>query len=132
MSELQPYSLDHVSRRIIQKFKPQDAVTLTASGGGTPSNTSATIKVQGASNIFLEAKHDYAESLSTNLDVLVYPSADGLDFSTSPIGALNLSGTGVLPLSITPGMHSVRVKVQNNDAVNGSKILTRLIVTHAS
>lgn len=115
------------SERSFEKIHtPQDQVSLTASGGGTPSDTSVEIDVHGAHHLGLQVIHNYAESQSTDLDVEVYGSMDGAVYDTEPYAKMNVGAGKVKTIPITPGPSRVKVKVANNDAGNATKVSTKL------
>jgi hypothetical protein len=105
-------------------YRPQDAVDLTASGGATPSNTSGEIRVEDAASLALTVKHNLAGSNSTNLDVYVYSSEDGVDFDTEPYVSLNVGAQQRKTIPITPGVRFIRVKVENKDTSNATTVTT--------
>ncbi len=110
-------------------WTPQDAVTLDASGGLNPSNTSDIIDVRGAKALTLTVIHNLTGSNSTDLDVIVYSSPDGTTFDTEPYASMNIGANKVKTIPITAGINYLKVKVQNNDTNNATKVTTKLVVS---
>jgi len=119
------------TRRLVKLLveTPQDEVSLTASGGATPSNTSPAIYCVGCWDLLLTVIHNYTESNSTDLDINIYTSYDGATFDTVPYASLSVTSKCIKTIPVTPGMHSVKVEVKNNDAVNSTKVTTKLTKT---
>ena len=110
-------------------YTPQEAVDLTVSGGTSPSNTSPPLDVRGARSLALQVIHNLTGSNSTDLDVIVYSSIDGSTFDTEPYASMNIGANKVKTIPITAGINYLKVKVQNNDASNATKVTTKLAVS---
>jgi len=114
------------SRQFEKVWTPQDGVSLTVSGGATPSDTSDEIDVHGAHHLGLQVIHNYPESDSTDLDVEVFGSMDGQIYDTEPYAKFNVGADKVKTWPVSPGPSRVKVKVTNNDASNATKVSTKL------
>ena len=108
---------------------PQSAVELTASGGGTPSNTSPAYAVSEARFLVFTVIHNLTGSNSTSLDAIIYASHDGTTFDTEPYASLNIGANKVKTIPVSPGIYRVKIKVQNNDAANATKVTTKLTLS---
>jgi len=129
MSELAPYDVIFTRRGVIRKYRPQDGVSLTVSGGATPSDTSLPVNVGDAASIALSTYHKHAESLSTNLETTVITGESRIDdFDTESYGAMALGANKKKTFPISPGPNYIKVKVENKDAANATKVTTILTV----
>ena len=64
--------------------------------------------------------------LSTDLDVLVYSSYDGVNFDSELYVSMNLgaSKTKTIPVAASPRFF--KIKVENKDAVNATNVTTKV------
>ncbi|RLE66993.1 MAG: hypothetical protein DRJ38_00035 [Thermoprotei archaeon] len=121
MSEFRPVEATFI-------YTPQNEVTLTESGGANPTHTSQAFDCERARTIVLQVIHNYDESESTDLDVLVYTSIDGVTFDTEPYTGLNIGSDTVKSIPISPGFRYAKIFVRNNDASHSTKVTTKLCV----
>lgn len=106
----------------------QDAVSLTISGGATPSDVSDPVYVEGAEAIALTVDHNLTGSNSTDLDIIIYTSEDGVDFDNISYASMNLGAGQKKTIPITVGPRFVEVKVVNNDGSNATDVTTKLTI----
>ncbi len=92
--------------------KVHDAVSLTATGGATPSATSASIDIAGATSVAVSV----INGNSTSLDCIIYASYDGLVFDTLAFASLNVGATTNKTLVLAPGPSAIKIKILNNSA----------------
>ena len=117
----------------IEKYTPAAAISLTVSGGATPSDTSSEMNVRGARAIVVQIDHYQgalgADSASTDLDVIIY-SKSGSTFDMTAYASMNIATKTIASLNVTPGMESIKVYVLNGDAANAAKFLPTVKVTY--
>lgn len=117
----------------LNKFEPAAEISLTVSGGATPSDTSDEIVVDGAVAIVVQADHYRgafgADSASTDLDIIIY-SRSGTTYDMAAYASFNVGAATVASLNVTPGMDAIKVKIVNNDAANATKVLPTVLVTY--
>jgi len=69
------------------------------------------------------------ENASTNIDLNVEGSLDGVIFDTEPWGSiLALGNDEIQCLSVTPGVKAIRLKLDNNDGDNDAYVRARVLV----
>jgi len=100
----------------------QDGVALTVSGGATPSNTSGAKQVKMSDSILIQIENGD----STDLLVEVFASVDGSNFDTVAYASTSLGASETKSLAVTPGPHSIKIKVTNRDNSNATVVTTRL------
>ena len=124
---------DFVRAAEIEKYEPAAQISLTVSGGETPTDTSSEMNVRGARAIVVQADHYRgvagADSASTDLDIIVY-SKSGSSFDRTAYASMNVGAATIASLNVTPGMESIRVYIVNNDAANATKVLPTVKVTY--
>jgi len=103
---------------------------LDPSGGASPSKESVAFLVIDAEKLTLVVDHKRVGSNSTNLDVIVYSSIDGSVFDTIPYDSYNIGAQQVLSRPITPGPVFLKVKVDNKDSVNATKVSVFFVERH--
>lgn len=115
------------------KYEPAAEISLTVSGGATPSDTSNEIVVDGADSIVVQADHYRGEagagSPSTDLDIIIY-SRSGAAYDMAAYASFNVGAATIASLNVTPGMLAVKIKLVNNDAANATKVLPTVLVTY--
>jgi len=103
---------------------------LDASGGPTPSVESDAFLVVDAEKLTIVIDHKWTTSNSTNLDILLYSSMDGVKFDTVPYQSWNLGAQEILSRPITPGPIFLKVKVDNKDTANATKVSVYIVERH--
>jgi len=109
--------------KAIKIWTPQDNVSLTASGGATPSNEGGKILIEEGGRLSLTVKN----GASTNLDIEVFTSYDGEEWDTLPYASMNLGANQTKTIPITPGPRYFKVKVTNKDGTNPTTVTTKLV-----
>lgn len=102
-------------------------ITLTASGGGTPSAETETIDVRGFGGLSLTVDHNRTGSDSTDLDVLVYTSVGGTKFDNVSYASVNLGAAKVKTVPIQGPICYLKIKADNQDSGNATKVLLKLV-----
>lgn len=117
----------------VNKYEPAAEISLTVSGGATPTDTSDEMLVSGAKAIVVQADHYRgvagAGSPSTDLDIIIY-SRSGTTYDMAAYASFNVGAATVASLNVTPGMDAIKVKIVNNDAANATKVLPTVLVTY--
>jgi len=103
---------------------------LTESGGATPSKESAAFLVIDADKLTLVMDHKRTGSNSTSIDIILYSSIDGSVFDTIPYESYNLGAQEILSRPITPGPVFLKVKVDNKDTVNATRVSVYIVERH--
>jgi len=102
---------------------PQNAVSLTVSGGATPSNASGWYYIGGYYSIVLTVSNGN----STSLNAYVYTSPDnGVTVDNISYAAINLGASQIKSVPITPGPLYIRITVTNADASNATSVTSKL------
>lgn len=100
-----------------------EELSLTVSGGATPSRETEAIDVRGFTPLALTIDHNRTGSDSTDLDTFVYSSHDGVVFDTEPLVTESALGAAkVKTVTVTSGVCYVKLKVANEDAGNATKV----------
>jgi len=112
-----------MSFRYVQKvYTLFDAVSLTVSGGATPSRTSDWVETDDAEDLVLSV----GNGASTNLDVEVFTSPDKSLIDNLPYASLNLAANQRKSIAVTPGPLFMQVKITNKDSVNATTVTVKL------
>lgn len=106
--------------------KVHDAVTLTVSGGATPSVTSTAVDIAGAAYVTISVLN----GKSTTLDVIVYASYDNVTYDTLAYASMNVGANVNKTLALNPGPAYIKVKITNNDAANASTVTVGINITY--
>jgi hypothetical protein len=101
-----------------------DELSLTISGGATPSRETEAIDVRGHSLLTLTINHKREGSDSTSLETTVYSSVDGSEWHTKPSESSVCHGDYKLikTISVPSGVIYLKLKVENKDPVNSTKV----------
>ena len=103
-------------------------LSLTVSGGATPSRETEAIDVRGFTSLALTIDHNRTGSDSTDLDTFVYSSPDGAVYDTTPLVTESALGAAtVKTIAVTSGVCYVKIKVANEDAVNTTVVKLTLV-----
>ena len=103
-------------------------LSLTVSGGATPSLETEAIDVRGFASLALTIDHNRTGSDSTDLDTFVYSSPDGAVYDTEPLVTESALGASkVKTIAVTSGVSYVKLKVANEDAGNATKVKLTLV-----
>lgn len=103
-------------------------LTLTVSGGATPSLETEAIDIRGFKVLTLTIDHNRTGSDSTDLDTFVYSSPDGTIFDTEAYTSHETLGAAkVKTIAITEGVAYLKVKVENMDSENATKVKLTLV-----
>ena len=127
-------SQQNVRASEIETYEPAAQISLTVSGGATPSDTSNFINVRGAKAIEVTMDHKRgvggADSASTSITLTVYTSPDGSKVDTEAYASMNLGAAKIKTIPVTPGMDYIQVGIVNGDAANATKVLPTVKVTY--
>jgi hypothetical protein len=106
-----------------------DELSLTIFGGATPSRETEAIDVRGYSILTLTIDHKREGSDSTSIETTVYSSVGGSEWHTEPYESSVCHGAYKLikTISVTSGVSYLKLKVENKDPVNFTKV--KLILT---
>jgi len=105
-------------------------LSLTVSGGATPSLETDPIDVMGMKRLMLTIDHKRTGSDSTDLDTSIYSSPDGSVFDTEAYASDEALGAAkVKTIAVTAGVAYVKLKVENMDAGNATKVKLTLVGT---
>lgn len=104
------------------KLVPTTDVSLTVSGGATPTAQSEAIDVRGAKDILLTLNHNITGSDSTDIDIEVFASYDGVTFDNEPYMSMNVAASKVKSVPIATGPAYIRWKLTNNDVGNATEV----------
>ena len=104
------------------KHVPTTDVSLTVSGGATPTAQSEAIDVRGAKAVLLTLNHNITGSDSTDLDIEVFASYDGTTFDNLPFVSMNVGASKVKSIPIAIGPAYIRWKLTNNDGSNATEV----------
>jgi len=101
-----------------------DELSLTISGGATPSRETEAIDVRECSILTLTINHKREGSDSTSLETTVYSSVGGSKWHTKPSESSVCHGDYKLikTISIPFGVIYLKLKVENKDPVNSTKV----------
>ena len=114
--------------QVIQ-YAPEGDVSLTVSGGGTPSAESEAIEVAGVTELAVVFDHNRTGSDSTDIDLELYTSLDGSAWDTEPYWGMTLGASSRKTYPVTPpNTRYVKWVATNNDAVNATKVKPVVVV----
>lgn len=114
--------------QVIQ-YMPESDVSLTVSGGATPSAESEAVEVAGASELTVVFDHNRTGSDSTDIDLGLYTSLDGSEWDTEPFWGQNLGASSRKTYPVTPpNTRYVKWVATNNDAVNATAVKPVVVV----
>ena len=114
--------------QVIQ-YAPEGDVSLTASGGGTPSEESQPVEAAGISELAVVFDHNRSGSDSTDIDLELYTSMDGVDWDTEPYWGMTLAASERRTYPVTPpNTRYVKWVATNNDAVNATTVKPVMVV----
>lgn len=102
-------------------------ISLTVSGGGTPSAETETIDVRTMSALALTCDHNRTGSDSTDLDIEVFTSFDNVKWDNIAYASMNLGAAKVKSIPVQAGVAYAKVKATNKDASNATKLALALI-----
>lgn len=114
--------------QVIQ-YAPESDVSLTVSGGATPSEESEAIEVAGISELAVVFDHNRTGSDSTDIDLELYTSLDGVGWDTDPFWGQSLGASKRKTFPVTPpNTRYVKWVATNNDAVNATAVKPVVVV----
>jgi hypothetical protein len=104
---------------------PAAAISLTVSGGATPSDDSGDIDIRGATSIVLQLDHYQGalgvDSASVDLDYEIYTKS-GSTYDTAAFASGDTNTPEIVSFSITPGAAYMKVHLHNEDGANATKV----------
>ena len=114
--------------QVIQ-YAPEGDVSLTVSGGGTPSEESQPVEVAGVTELAVVFDHNRTGSDSTDIDLELYTSLDGSAWDTEPYWGMTLGASSRKTYPVTPpNTRYVKWVATNNDAVNATTVKPVVVV----
>jgi len=93
-------------------------------------STDTAIPVDRASTIIVQADSaTRTDNASTDTDLNVIASLDGSVYDTNPYASItNLGNDEIESLSVTPGVKSIKLRLDNNDGSHDAYIRARVLV----
>jgi len=100
-------------------------------GGATnqaPTDDTAITVGRGATIVIQADSATRTDNASTNVDVNVHASLDGSTFDTNPWASITALGNDEIEcLSVTPGVASIKLRLDNNDGAHDAYIRCRVL-----
>lgn len=113
----------------VVEYTPEGDISLTVSGGATPSAESEAVEVAGASELTVVFDHNRTGSDSADIDLGLYTSMDGVGWDTEPFWSQSLGASSRKTYPVTPpNTRYVKWVATNNDAVNATAVKPVVVV----